>query len=435
VELGRSRVTRVFLGLILVLGLAAGARAEGDPLEAWWRGSGAAGDMFGAREPLKDHGLTLRGRWRGIYFGILSSENGSGNAFTQELVFGADLDLAKLVEWPGLDGLVAFGEVRWRDTGHYINPNDDVEADRLFGPSRMVSGRGWRLLAFGLRYVAPEMFGAEDFLSLTGGWLRPQQEFVLSTFSNLFANNALGSGRGLGGNIPFSSSFSSWGGIVEVKPVTWQYTKVGLFMSYPEATASENNGLMFQGDPHVPAENGLYLLIETGVRPEIGPDRLAGKYAAGSYYYGENNDEFGVAKFGFYAQADQMLWREPSSGAERSSQGLSVFSLVMFAPESSNDFTFYAQGGLAYEGALPTRDADQLMLGLALGQYSRFDAREAREAGDSEAGHTVLLEAGYRCRLNKWLFVQPFAQYIAQPDGTTTVANAAILGLFFGADF
>jgi outer membrane autotransporter protein len=75
------------------------------------------------------------------------------------------------------------------------------------------------------------------------------------------------------------------------------------------------------------------------------------------------------------------------------------------------------------------------MLGLALGQYSRFDAREAREAGEPEAGHTVLLEAGYRCRLNKWLFVQPFAQYIAQPDGTTTVANAAILGLFFGADF
>jgi carbohydrate-selective porin OprB len=31
--------------------------------------------------------------------------------------------------------------------------------------------------------------------------------------------------------------------------------------------------------------------------------------------------------------------------------------------------------------------------------------------------------------------VQPFVQYIAQPDGTTAVANASILGVFLGVDF
>jgi porin len=422
--------------VILSLFLSTTGLAEVPPgIEKWWSGAGAAGDLFGVRDTLEDKGLTLRGRWRGIYFGILQSENGSGNSFSQEVVFGAGLDFAKLTGWRGLEGLEAFGDVRWRDTGYYINPNEYVEADRPFGPSRYVSGREWRLLAFGLRYVTPEMLGVEELLSLTGGWLRPQQEFALSPLSNLFANNALASGRGLGGNIPFSSSFSSWGGIIEVEPVAWQYTKAGLFMSYPDATATDNNGLMFQGNPHDPAQNGLYFMAETGLRPAIGPDRLDGKYAVGSYYYGENNDETGIAKFGFYAQVEQMVYREPSAGGELSEQGLGVFALWMFAPESSNDIKFYFQGGLVYEGALPGRDADLTMVGLATGQYSRFDAREAREAGEPEAGNTVLLEGGYRFQLNRWLFAQPFAQYIVQPDGTTAVADAAILGLFFGADF
>lgn len=427
---GARRLLVAALLLASVPPLAAESR-----LEKWWNGKGAAGDLLGLREPIAENGLTFRGRWRAIYFGILESENGSGNAFSQELVFGADLDFAKLTKWPGLEGLTAFGDVRWRDTGHYINPNTYVEAERLFGPSRYVSGREWRLLNFGLRYVTPEMLGVEDLLTLTGGWLRPQQEFALSTLGNLFANNAMGSGRGIGGNIPFSSSYSTWGGMVEVRPVKWQYTKAGLFMSYPLGTSTDNHGLMFQGNPHDPAQNGLYFLVETGVRPEIGPSRLGGKYAAGSYFYGEENDDTGSAKFGFYAQADQMLWREPSAGEEPSTQGLSIFSLCMFAPESVSRFPFYFQGGFVYEGAIPSRDADQIIAGAALGRYSVFDAREAREAGDRESGHTVLLEGGYRCRLNNWLFVQPFAQYIVQPNGTTEVANAAILGLFFGADF
>jgi carbohydrate-selective porin OprB len=236
------------------------------------------------------------------------------------------------------------------------------------------------------------------------------------------------SADGLGGNIPFSSSFSSWGGTIEAKPADWHYTKMGLFMSFPNPTDRNNNGLMFRGDSD-PAQNGLFFLGETGVLPELGSDKLEGKYAFGGYYYGEQNEEFGSSKFGFYWQADQMLWRESED------QGLSLFSLWVFAPKYNNDFSFYAHGGLVYEGAIPTRDEDELMAVVAVGQYSYYDLVEARAAGDPEPNQTVLIEAGYRFKLNGWSFVQPFAQYIVQPDGTTAVANAAILGLFFGVDF
>jgi len=384
-----------------------------------------SGDLLGLR-PAAEHGLTLGGRWRGIYFAILESENGSGNAFSQEIVFSAAFDLGKALRWEALEGFTAFGEGRWRDAGPDANPDSLVEADSLFNPSRYAGGAGWRMVNFGLRYATSSLFGVDDLLTVQGGWLRPQQEFILQPVAQLFADNALASSRGLGGNIPFSSSFSTWGGTLEVKPARWHYTKLGLFMSYPNPTSPGNHGLMFRGEP---PENGLFFIGETGVRPELGASGLPGKYAFGGYFYGEDNEEFGGNKSGFYWLADQMLWRESGD------QGLRMFSLWYFAPAYNNDFSFYAHGGLAYEGPVPGRDRDQLMIGAAVGQYGENQAGAARAAGEPEPGQTVLVEAGYRFRFNDWSFAQPFAQYIVQPAGTSAVADAAILGVSLGVDF
>jgi hypothetical protein len=137
----------------------------------------------------------------------------------------------------------------------------------------------------------------------------------------------MASARGLGGNIPFGSSFSSWGGTLEVKPVDWHYTKMGLYMSFPNPTDSNNNGLMFLGDTDV-SQNGLFFLGETGVKPRFGADELPGKYAFGGYYYGEDNEEFGSSKFGFYWQADQMIWLDPAQALKDYDAG----SLPMLRP-------------------------------------------------------------------------------------------------------
>ena len=405
---------------------ATGLPGNATPFETWWSGKRITGDLFGLRPAAAERGLTLTGRWRGIYFGILESENGSGNAFSQEIVFNATLDFGKALRWEALEGFTAFGEGRWRDAGPDANPDNLVEADSLFNPSRYAGGTGWRMVNFGLRYAPAALFGVEDLLNVQAGWLRPQQEFILQPVAQLFADNALASSRGLGGNIPFSSSFSTWGGTLEVKPVGWQYTKLGLFMSYPNPTSPANHGLMFHGDP---PQNGLFFIGETGVTPELGASKLPGKYAFGGYFYGEDNEEFGTEKFGFYWLADQMLWRENGD------QGLRMFSLFYFAPAYNNDFSFYVHGGFAYEGLVPGRDRDQVMIGAALGQYSYNCLLEARAAGEPEPGQTVLVELGYRWRLNDWSFVQPFAQYLVHPDGTDAVADAAILGVSMGVDF
>jgi porin len=417
-------IMRALLFFFLLLGATLSAPGEETSRTAsWWNGTHATGDWFGARKVLADHGLALDGRWRGIYFGVLDSASGPGNAFSEELAFGAQLDLSKALRCENIEGLALFGEVRYRDPGSDANPNNLVEGDSLFNPSRYTSGTGWRLMSFGARYAAPEFFGVKQGLVVTGGWIQPQKEFVEQPLARLFANNAMASAEGLGGNIPFSSSFTTWGGAIEAKPVAWSYVKTGLFMSSPSPTDPGNHGLQFGGDP-APGQNGLFFMGETGITPEIGLCKLPGRYAFGAYVYGEDNEQYGGNKSGYYWQADQMLWREDGM------QGLRMFSLFVFAPRYNNDFSFYMHGGISYEGLLPGRSKDQMLFGLAMGNYGAAMGEDG-----VQPTQTVLMELGYRIRLSGWSFVQPFAQYISRPDGFSDVGNAAILGVSLGVDF
>ncbi|MBU3665051.1 MAG: carbohydrate porin [Chthoniobacterales bacterium] len=447
----RRVTTRIFFALIFAIcaGVVPQAQAadtkkyEPLTLEEWWNGKKFTGNWFGARDAIADHGLSFEGKWRGAYYGVVASQNGQRGFFDEELLFGAKADFKKMLGVDALEGLTGFGEVRWREPGYDSNPNNYVQASSMFNPSHFQSGTGWRLLTFGLKYVTPELFGAKEFLTITGGWVRPQKEFIDQPISKIFVNNAIESAKGIGGNIPFSSSFSSWGGTVQIKPVEWQYTKLGLFMAYPESTFSSNNGLMFEGYAPDPSQNSLFFMGETGITPKIGASKLPGRYAFGSYYYGEDNRVYGQPKYGFYWQADQMLYRESSAPAaegkkaELSKEGLSMFSLVTCAPKYNGQYPFYFQTGLAYEGLIPTRNKDTTYIGMALGDYDDYTrvTRRTPARNRQQKTYTAVIEGGYKAQLNGWAFIQPYFQYISQPNGNTYIANAAILGFMAGVDF
>lgn len=437
-------------------------------LSEWWNGKYMTGNWFGLRDTLADHGLKISGKYEGIFFGVLDSQRGQRGFYDQELAFAGELDFAKFLNNDNLDGLSAFAEVRWRDPRASSNPNSFVRASSLFQPSNNQSGTQWRLLTFGLQYTTPELFGIEDFLTIKGGWLRPQKEFIDQPLSKLFVNNSIESAKGVGGNIPFSSSFSTWGGTLEIKPLKNYYAKAGLFMAYPGSTSSSNHGLAFEGSAEDPSENGLLVMAETGITPKIGPAELPGKYAMGAYYYGQDVDSFNgtnqYGQYGFYWQADQMLFRErsaeaevvlskgPSDGksvsggksfkepvevkSELSKQGLYSFSLVSFAPKYNNLYPFYFQTGLVYEGLIPTRDSDKLMFAIAYGSYSYYNIQSLQADGVvNQPNYSLVLEWDYRLQINKWAHFQPFVQYIIQPNGTGAVQNATILGFAYGLVF
>ncbi len=235
-------------------------------LKTWWEGKYMTGNWFGLRDTLEDHGLTLGGKYEGAYFGVVDSAGGSRGFYDQQLTFTGDLNFGKLLDVEALEGIKAFGVVRWRDPRQASNPNQFVDASSMFNPSNWQSGTQWRMMSFGMEIGTANLLPVKDMIVLRGGWLQPNREFIDQPLSKLFSNNAINSAKGVGGNIPFSSSFSTWGGTLKVKPVEWYYAKAGLFMSYPQATATGNHGLAYQGFAQDPNQNGLFFMGETASR-------------------------------------------------------------------------------------------------------------------------------------------------------------------------
>jgi len=443
----------------------------GDLLVRWWEGKYLTGPWFGVRDDLAGRGVDFRGKYVGVFYGVVDSQRGSRGFYDQDLSLDAEIDAAKLMGSDGLKGLTAFGGVRWRDPRANSNPNTFVEGNPMFNPGRYQSGTQWRLTHFGVGYASGEIFGIKNFLSFKGGWLQPQKDFLVQPLALLFTNNAICSSKGLTYNMPWSSSLSSWGGVLTLKPADPLYARGGLYMAAPQLTASGNHGLAFAGYAPDPSRNGLMTMVETGWTPSIGPGKLPGKYAIGGYYFGVDALSFdgrttsdGV--YGFYFQADQMLFREPSpagGGQEKScvpaekappeakgapdfkapaspeplsSQGLSMFNFLTFAPGDVNLITFYFQSGFVYQGLIPGRDRDQAMCAVAYGSYSTDRIHALQNTSiPNQANFTMVLESGYRIHINEWSYVQPYAQYEIRPNGTSSIANATVLGFMAGIMF
>ena len=303
-------------------------------------------------------GIKFNGKYKGAMYYTTQAEGPERSFFSNEVSFGADVNLARVLNLDALDGLSLFGNFRYRDSvRHESDVNTiSVEGDSMFQPNHMYSGTQFRVTSFGLNYSTKNLLPVEDMIVLRAGWLQPSREFVDQPLSKLFLNNAIESSKGIGGNIKFSSSYTAWGGTVEIKPIKDVYIKNGLFMATYNATETGNHGLGFRGYSPDTDRNGLWYMGETGYKPKIGSSKLEGKYAFGGYFFGTPvstrtgkktggsktyTGELEDGRNGLYIQADQMLFREPSEDASKlSKEGLSVFNLFSFAPD-------YAENGAA----------------------------------------------------------------------------------------
>ncbi|MFM8363579.1 MAG: carbohydrate porin [Verrucomicrobiota bacterium] len=434
---------------------------EESATEIWWNGKGLlqgeGNPFFDARKSLEERGLKFTGNYQGAFFGVLASQGGARGFWNEQISFGSELNFGKLLGIEALEGTTAFGNFRYRDSWPQSNPNEFVEANSMFSPTNWLSGTQFRVMSFGLEAGTKNLFSVEDMILLRAGWLQPQREFIDQPLSKLFLNTAINSNKGVGGNIPFSSSFTTWGGTLKLKFHETIYWKNGLFMSYPQATSSTNHGLAYQGFAPDTSLNGLFYMGELGFTPKFGTSELEGKYAFGGYYYGTPQNQTTTwsgnkvdGRYGFYFQADQMLYRESSAPSKSSvasdgkgfkevapvekpklsKQGLSTFNLITMAPgfATANNYPFYFQSGLVYTGLIPGRDKDLAMIAIGYGAYQGGVYNPSQS-------YTAVIEGGYRFQINGWSYVQPFFQYFSRPDGTSEVANAAVLGFLTGLVF
>jgi porin len=134
--------------------------------------------------------------------------------------------------------------------------------------------------------------------------------------------------------------------------------------------------------------------------------------------------------FGVYAAVEQMLWRE------KGEQGVTGFARAGASPEDRSLFELVVDGGLTWQGMIPTRDEDILGIGATYARLSK-DIRRREELDAATNGtvyekfstHETVVEAFYLVQLAKWWTVQPDVQWIIHPGGTGAVDDALVVAL------
>ena len=222
--------------------------AETKFLEDWWKGKGAAGDLFGVRTTLEDRGLDFSGHWGATFASVVAGGLQKRGTFVEQVRFELDVDFAKLTGWEALEGLTGYASTRWRD-GTLINPF--VGTTSLFSPVDYRSGHGWRIMPLFLTYTTPELFGIKELLTISGGWQNPYDDIFayLPASKSGFRNNGIVANKGISANddVDWSSSYAAWGGYLKIKPTDWFYAMAGLYMAIPGGIAHGKPWAGFRG--------------------------------------------------------------------------------------------------------------------------------------------------------------------------------------------
>ena len=481
----------------------------GGDLQNYWSGNGATANWLGLGKTFKDYGLTITGLAKENFLGQVTPAAQPANAkgkiygvpvnnWSTEVKMGFNYDFGKLF---GLTGLSVQSDWRYRNVDG--NPNCPYTAQAagtsgVFNPNKDTSGMGVRIMSQYFLYKTDKTSDPQFLLKL--GWINPYEDFLTQPESKNFENNAIASAKGIGGavggysqggktysvtSVPWSSSYDSWGGMLRAKPSASTYVQTylglaiagysGIQASSTKAANYNNHGFNFQGtaafDPNSTAygQNGVYNVNEIGWMPKLGADKLEGRYAIGSYIWGQNNNNFGSLSgnstvWGMYFQADQRLTavhnqvsappsldKNPVDGKNPSAsttvadktRGLYSFTEFTFTPASICTLPYYYQTGLVYKGLFDARPNDKTGVVVGEGFYSsNFNSTLAKNRGGAANSYasqffstTAVFEWFYTVSINKWLDFVPDAQYIVNPSGNGSTGNAAILGFTIAAKF
>ncbi len=164
-------------------------------------------------------------------------------------------------------------------------------------------------------------------------------------------------------------------------------------------------------------EFGAISLYQLEWHPQFGSDGLfPGTYRVCAWYHSHDFEEVGTdtprtlsGNHGFWATADQMIWKESLDGADE--QGIGVFGQFGWAPDDRNAVDCYYGGGLVYRGWLDGRDDDICGVGMANVLYG------SRVTAFDGSTHETVVECFYKAMLSPYVSLQPDLQYIATPSG------------------
>ena len=402
------------------------------------------GDWGGLRTKLVNRGVHLQAGYTGEVIGNVSGGLKRGAIYEGLFEAALKLDTQEAGWWSG--GTFQVSTIFPHGPGF-----SEEYLGNLLTASNIEGYESWRL--YDLFYE--HQFG--ERLSVRIGQFNADEEFALTTPGGSFVNSAFGWPAFISSNTRNTGPayYVAAPGIrLSYEPTDDFFMRLGVF----DGDTFDN----LEGDPRanrsgtrfdIGGDQGYFGIFEAGFRWNQNfstnePGALPGDYKIGIWGHSgefeskledENREPFIVSglpprehsnNFGVYVTFEQMIWRE-----ERE-QGIYFFARAGLSPQERNFFELVGDGGMSWQGLIPTRDEDFLGIGAAYARVSsdirRTEELDASVNGteyDAFSSHETVLEAFYMLQLSKWWTVQPDVQWIFNPGGNETIPDAVVLTL------
>lgn len=414
VRFAQVRVLLRSAALAAALGLcvpAVGAAPEPVDECNWyefWNWEVATRDMLGIRPQLGDRGCIFDATFIADFSkNLRGGLNTEGYNFGHLLNVSITLETEKLHLWKGGEFQLNFqnenGQFGSADVGD-LQGADNIDAD-----GRTQIAELW---------FSQALF--DDQLTLKIGKIDANADFNVAAFSSDFIHSSAGMSPTILGMPSYPDAAM---GAQFLFDTDRYYFGAGIFDgALQEGISTGDKGpATFLGNP-----SDLFLVVEGGPKWALNSGALPGQLGAGIWHHTGTFDRFdgGTEKgtSGFYLQASQMLKCE-SDAKDDNCQGIGLFVRYGWADGNISQTEHHLGCGVAWAGAIPSRDHDSMGLGINTAFLSQEDG-----AGVDSRNETAV-ELFYKIQVLPWMQVQPDLQYIVDPGGISDSQDALLATL------
>jgi porin len=408
------------------------------------------GDWGGIRTDLESRGVYSLLDATSEFDGNVTGGVKQGATAANQLGFESDIDWQRLA---GITGL----------STHVIIVNRSGSSDSaLFGdnflPVQEIYGSGGDVAVhFVSGYAQLATLGGK--VDLAAGRMNVENDFASSPLYCTFMNNGLcGDPKALpGGDIGHSAYPNAvWAARVRAHPSAETYIATGV---YGVSQGLYGNALYRSGWKFdTSMESGVYLPVELGYTPLLGPDKMPGHYKIG----------FGYDTSSTFRNFDAMLAAEVNPGAaamthtgntqlwvlvdqmiRRQGPG-DQDGVILLGGFVRNDPNNSAYGNQFFVGAIDrgfwsSRPKDTIGLLFNYNAASRQLSSVQRQEqalglplSNNATGiqrHEIIVEANYNIRAYRGVYIEPDFQYVVHPNAQANIRDAVVLGLRAHVEF
>jgi porin len=380
------------------------------------------------------------------YYGVSQGNPMGGikqrTAYSHLILFGAALNFDKLVGLSGGSLTISGAEAEGKNLSEDIGNINNVSEAFVTPHTLLLYELYWKQMLF------------EDKLELRLGRMTPADQFAsVPAFGLQVSGGINGNPTSFFVNAPFfSSPNATWAASAKIHATKDIYAQAGAYQASERLGKLGYHGLDFT----IRSNDGELVMGQVGWEPIFGktPETtsfdknenksatedtlgLPGKYVLGGYYsnfkfHELNGSNIQHDAFGFYAMGQQMLWRS----AADPSTNFSVWGGLAFSPQQDISLLpLMGFAGTIWQGFVPGRDRDQVLLTYLVSSFSRNYADSVVAAGGKRPTAEHVLETSYAIYITDNYTIQPDIQYVIRPNGVDDIRNSLVIGIQFIANF